>query len=202
MKDLNDLQYPKKINLREGTEIILRPMVAEDEDKLLEFFRAIPEEDRIYLADDVTSRKVIRRWCKELDYNTVLPILAEKDGVIIGDSTLRHTRLGWMRHVGHIRSVVSIDWRRKGVATVLVGELIEHAIMRGLDKLVFRAMDTQVSAINAMKAMGFVKEAVLKEHVVDLRGRPHDLIIMTNYVSELWKKMEDLILDSEFEVIP
>ena len=71
-----------------------------------------------------------------------------------------------------------------------------------VDKLVFRAMDTQTSAINAMKALGFVKEAVLKEHVVDLHGRTHDLVIMTNYVAELWRKMEDLILDTEFEVIP
>jgi hypothetical protein len=62
-------------------------------------------------------------------------------------------------------------------------------------------MDTQTSAINAMKALGFVREAVLKEHVTDLHGRPHDLVIMTNYVSELWRKMEDLILDTEFEVI-
>ena len=201
MMNNHEGQYPKKAYLRDGTEITLRLMLREDEDKLLKFFRGVPEEDRVYLADDVTSRGVIRRWCQELDYNKVLPILAEKDSVIIGDSTLRHTRMGWMRHVGHVRCVVSLDWRRRGVATVLVGEVIEHAIMRGLDKLTFRAMDTQTSAINAMKAMGFVKEAVLKEHVVDLRGRPHDLVIMTNYVSELWKKMEDQILDSEFEVI-
>lgn len=196
-----ELQYPKKVHLKDGATITLRLMVPEDEDKLLEFFRAVPDEDRIYLADDVTSRKVIRRWCQELDYDKVLPILAEHEGRIVGDSTLRHTHFGWMRHVGHIRCVVSLDWRRRGVATVLINDLIEHAIMRGLDKLIFRAMDTQTSAINAMKALGFVKEAVLKEHVVDLHGRPHDLVIMTNYVSELWKKMEDLILDAEFEVV-
>jgi len=194
-------QYPKKLALPDDSEIIIRLMEREDEDALLAFFRGIPEEDRIYLADDVTNRAVIRSWCRELDYNKVLPVLAVKDGVIVGDSTLRHTHMGWMRHVGHVRAVVSLEWRRRGVATALVGEIIEQAIMRGLDKLTFRAMDTQTSAINAMKAMGFVKEAVLKEHVVDLRGRPHDLVIMTNYVSELWKKMEDLILDAEFEVI-
>lgn len=198
---INEQLYPKKIALKDGTEVTMRLMVREDEDKLLAFFRAVPEEDRIYLADDVTNRAVIRRWCEELDYDKVLPILAEKDGVVIGDSTLRHTRMGWMRHVGHLRCVVALDWRRRGLATMMVSELIEHAIMRGLDKLVFRAMDTQLSAINSMKALGFVKEAVLTEHVVDLRGRAHDLVIMTNYVSELWKKMEDLILDTEFEVI-
>ena len=201
MMNHTETQYPKKVTLGDGTEIILRLMVREDEDELLKFFRAVPEEDRVYLADDVTNRAVIRSWCKELDYNKVLPVLALKDGAIIGDSTLRHTRMGWMRHVGHVRAVVALDWRRRGVATVLVGEIIEHAIMRGLAQLTFRAMDTQSSAINAMKVMGFQKEAVRKEHVVDLHGRPHDLVMMSNYVSELWKKMEDMILDTEFEVI-
>ncbi len=195
-------QYPRKVPLRDGTEIIIRPVVREDEDKLLAFFRQVPDEDRIFLADDVTNRAVIRKWCRELDYDQVLPILAEKDGVIIGDSTLRTQRAGWMRHVGEVRCVISLEYRRKGAATLLVSQLIEHAVSRGLDKIVFRAMDTQVGAINAMKALGFVKEAVLKEHVTDLRGRPHDLVIMTNYVAELWRKMEDLILDTEFSIIP
>ena len=53
-----------------------------------------------------------------------------------------------------------------------------------------------------MEALGFQREAVLKDHVTDLRGRPHDLVIMTNYVAELWRKMEDAILDMEFQIIP
>jgi hypothetical protein len=40
------------------------------------------------------------------------------------------------------------------------------------------------------------------DHVTDLGGRPHDLVIMTNYVTELWRKMEDAILDVEFKVHP
>jgi len=34
----------------------------------------------------------------------------------------------------------------------------------------------------------------------DLDGKEHDIIILTNDVSELWRKMEDLILDKEFFV--
>jgi len=198
----NENTYPQKITLKDGSEVTLRLMVAEDEDKLLRFFRTVPEEDRIYLADDVTNRAVIRKWCQELDYQGVLPILAEMDGEVIADSTLRSNRIGWKRHVGHVRVVVASEFRRKGLATVLVSHIIEHAVMRGLDKIVFQAMATQLSAINAMKALGFVKEATLKEHVTDLHGRSHDLVIMTNYVAELWKKMEDLILDQEFLQLP
>jgi RimJ/RimL family protein N-acetyltransferase len=195
-------RYPKDVTLGDGTEVTLRLMVREDEDKLLRFFRSVPDEDRIFLADDVTNRAVIRKWVRELDYERVLPILAEKDGDIIADCTLRTNRMGWMRHVGEVRSVVALEYRRRGLATLIISRLIEHAVLMGLDKIVFRAMDTQVGAIKAMEALGFTKEAVLKDHVTDLRGRPHNLIILTNYVAELWRKMEDAILDTEFKVIP
>lgn len=194
--------YPQKIVLRDSTEVLLRLMVPEDEDKLLNFFRSLPHEDRLYLADDVTNRAVIRKWVQELDYDRVLPLLVERDGEIIADTTLRTNRVGWMRHVGELRGVVSLDYRRRGVATIAFSRLVEHAVMMGLDKIVFRAMSTQTGAINCMISLGFEKEAVLKDHVTDLRGRPHDLVIMTNYVAELWRKMEDAILDTEFQIIP
>ena len=195
-------QYPKQVTLRDGTEITLRLMVEEDEDRLLEFFRAVPDEDRIFLADDVTNRAVIRKWVQELNYDKVLPVLAEKDGKIIADVTLKTYRMGWMRHIGEVRCVVALEYRRLGLATLMVDRLIERAVLMGLDKIIFRAMDTQVSAIKAMESIGFTREARLKDHVTDLRGRPHDLIILTNYVAELWRKMEDAILDTEFNKTP
>lgn len=195
-------RYPKEITLKDGTKVTLRLMVREDEDKLLKFFRAVPDDDRIFLADDVTNRAVIRRWVRELDYERVLPILAEQEGDIIADCTLRTNRMGWKRHVGEVRCVVAMDFRRRGLATIMISRLIEHAVLMGLDKIIFRAMDTQVGAIKAMEALGFSKEATLKDHVTDLRGRPHNLIILSNYVAELWRKMEDAILDTEFKVIP
>jgi RimJ/RimL family protein N-acetyltransferase len=195
-------RYPIKVTLKDGTDVTLRLMVREDEDKLLKFFRAVPDEDRIFLADDVTNRAVIRRWVRELDYENVLPILAEIDDEIVADVTLKTNRMGWMRHVGEVRCVVALEYRRRGLGTMMVSRLIEHAVLMGLDKIVFRAMETQVGAIRAMENLGFTTEATLRDHVTDLRGRPHDLIIMTNYVAELWRKMEDAILDSEFKVIP
>ncbi len=194
-------RYPKKIILKDGTEVTLKLMARKDEDRLLSFFRAVPEEDRIYLAEDVTNRAVIRRWVRELDFETVLPVLAEKDDEIIADTTLQTNRFGWKRHVGEIRCVIGSEYRRLGLATVMISRLIEHAVLLGLDKVVFRAMATEVGAIELMQGLGFIKEAVLHDHVTDLLGRPHNLVIMTNSVAELWRRMEDMILDSEFKVI-
>ena len=54
--------FPKEVCLRDGTRIVLKPMTPDDAGALLDFFRGIPAEDRFYLKEDVTSRKVVERW--------------------------------------------------------------------------------------------------------------------------------------------
>jgi RimJ/RimL family protein N-acetyltransferase len=175
-------------------------MVKEDEEKLLQFFRALPEEDRFFLRDDVTDPGVIHQWVEKLDYNRVLPILAEVGETIVGDATLHTYRHGWMQHIGEIRCVVAKAYQHKGIGKLLIHELLDHANSRGLHKLQTLFAETQVGAIQAFSKVGFVREAVLKNHVKDFMGKEHDLIIMTNNVSELWRKMEDIIFDKEFSV--
>ena len=51
MVDLN--KYQKEAQLKDGTKVLLRPMVAEDNEALYEFFKAVPREEARYLRDDV-----------------------------------------------------------------------------------------------------------------------------------------------------
>ena len=55
-------------------------------------------------------------------------------------------------------------------------------------------MDIQESAQRAFKRLGFKKEAELRDFLLDKRGKTHNLILMVNDVSEMWKKMEDLLI--------
>ncbi len=101
MVDLN--KYQKEVSLKDGTKVLLRPMVAEDQDALYEFFQAIPREEARYLRDDVQSRLLVEKWAKNLDYEKTLPILAVKDDIIIADTTLNRRRSGWKWHLGTVR---------------------------------------------------------------------------------------------------
>ena len=86
-------EFPKRIRLRDGSAVTLRPMVESDEAELLAFFCRLSPEDRQFLRDDVTRPELIRAWCRNIDYNRVLPILAECEGRIIGDAALKHMGL-------------------------------------------------------------------------------------------------------------
>ena len=189
-------EYPKKKILKDNTEIILRPMVKEDKDNLLHFFKSLATDDRLFLKDDVTKEEVIKAWADNIDYSKVLPILAIADNnKIVGDATLHRTNFGWSRHTGEIRMVISGSFQKKGLGTVLARELVDHAVSFGLDIITAQMAAKQVSAINAFKKLGFVQEAILKNHVMDIRGEKSNLIIMSNDVSQLWKKMEEMLMD-------
>ncbi|MFC1610260.1 GNAT family N-acetyltransferase [Myxococcota bacterium] len=194
-------EYPKKVRLRDQTEITLRPMNEKDGDRLHSFFTSLPGEDRLYLRDDVTDRTVIDRWVKNIDYDHILPIIALDADKVVGDATLHVRRHGWWRHLGEIRLVVARDFQKKGLGATLARELYLHAHERHLHKLVASAMDTQIGAVRALEKLGFVTEALLKNHVSDLDGVKHNLLILSSDVEELWRRFEDVILDLEVRAL-
>jgi len=156
----------------------------------------MPENDRLFLKEDVTDPETIHRWAKNPDYNCVIPILAIKDDRIIGDASLYMETYGWTQHVGRVCLAVSKDYRRQGLGFRLAKEIFSLALALNLEKVVGEVMENQVAVIQILKSLGFKKEAVLKNHVKDLLGNKHDLFIMSNDVKSVWKKMEDMIRDS------
>jgi RimJ/RimL family protein N-acetyltransferase len=190
-------QFSKTIKLKDDSTLVIRPLSKQDGPALLAFFAALPNDDRLFLKEDVTNGEVIERWIEELDYDSVLPIIAEKDSVIHGDATLHFNNHGWQRHMAEIRCVVSKKYQQKGLGTALMRELVSFADQKGISKISAKMMDSQESAQRAFQKLGFKKAAELKDFVTDIRGKTHNLVVMVNDVSDLWKKMEDLLLYSD-----
>lgn len=187
--------YPKKETLRDETVVSLRPMAEGDQAKVKAFYRDIPEEDRLFLRDDVTKDEVVDRWFADLNYERVLPILAltEDGSEVVACATLHRYPQGWQRHIGEIRMVVARPYHRRGLGTIMARTIVTEALKAGLDKLVATMMPEQKGAIRAFTRLGFIPEATLKGHVLDLKGQSHDLLIMTQNVKALWEEMEQLL---------
>ena len=171
--------YPTTYLTADGAQMTIRPMVPEDKDELLAFFRRIPEADRFGLKEDVANPSIMERWALTLDYSRVLPLLAFLDGQIVGDGTLHHRRAGARQHIGEVRVVVDPAYRNRGVGRALLHKLIDIAGDRGLKKLMFEVIaDTEEAARHTAQILGFIPVASLPEHVQDASGNLHDLIIM------------------------
>jgi L-amino acid N-acyltransferase YncA len=170
--------YQKEAILKDGTKILLRPMVQTDQEALYEFFKAVPEEEARYLRDDVKSRLIIESWAKNLDYSRTLPILALKGDIIIADATINRRRSGWKWHLGTVRIFVHNNYRNRGLGELMVDELTRIAYRLGIEKLVLEIPDTNTAIINTFTKVGFHRAAMIPNMVKDRQNMPVDLAVM------------------------
>ena len=114
-----------------------------------------------------------------------LPIVIEVDGEIVADATLHRRKFGPMRHVGRIRVVVREGWQGKGIGTILTEELVRVAKGEGL-RLVssYHAEFEEGDGIEAMKALGFRRVAIVPEYLMDPEGKTHSMAILVRRLEE------------------
>lgn len=171
--------YPKTLVLRDGTQVHLRPLRTDDKARLLRFFERVPEEERFYLKENVTSPEVIATWTAHIDYERTIPIVAEANGDIVADATLHRSRSPARRHVGEVRVVVDPAYRERGLGGRLMRELIDIAVTLRLHKLGMELVEhREHAAIMAALSMGFRETARLHEWGRDMWGNVEDLVIL------------------------
>jgi RimJ/RimL family protein N-acetyltransferase len=172
------MAYQKEGVLKDGSRVLLRPLVKEDREKLLQFFQGLDARELSFLRNDVRDPAVIDHWVNHIDYNRVYPLVAEADGRIVGDITLHMRKVGWKRHLGNVRVVVAKDYQGRGLGTLLINEIVELAGEFGLEKLVAEIHLQALSAFAAFKKAGFSVKAVFEDLVKDPSGKSSDLVVM------------------------
>lgn len=164
--------------LKDGSTVILRPMVKEDEEALYRFFQSLPEDLILFIRHDVKNREVIREWARRLNYDRVLPLVALSGDEIVGDATLHRVAHGWKRHIGRVRVVIAPVYHRQGLATLMLNELVTLGHELGLEKLWAEIPLDSVGAIRACRNAGFASKAVIEGMVKDANGENKDVLIM------------------------
>ena len=166
-------EYPKKVTLPDGGVLTLRTMTRDDQYALYSFFINLPEEDRRFLRNDVTDRKLIENWTRNLNYDRVLPILAESDGKIIANATLHYQTFGWGRHVAEIRITIDREFQGRKLGSLLLSELTKLAAKSQVKKLLARIITGRDVVIRAFKKAGFIEIAELKDYVKDIQQQKY-----------------------------
>ena len=172
------MAYQKEGVLKDGSRVLLRPLVKEDQEKLLQFFQGLDARELSFLRSDVRDPAVVDHWVNHIDYNRVFPLVAEAEGRIVGDITLHMRKVGWKRHLGNVRVVVAKDYQGRGLGTLLINEIVELAGEFGLEKLVAEIHLQALSAFAAFKKAGFSVKAVFEDLVKDPAGKSSDLVVM------------------------
>lgn len=181
--------YPRTVNIDAGA-IEFRPMTQADEAAVLEFARGLPGHDLLFLPRNISEPKVLSAWIKEIERGAIVSLLAVKGGKVVGCGTVVRDPHSWSPHVGEIRNVVSPQVRGLGVGRVLSQETVALALEMGLEKLIVQMTVDQVSAIALFEGMGFRGEALLREHVRDLDGNKHDIVVLGHNVAQVQAQLE------------
>ncbi len=175
--DLAD-RYPTNALLRDGTAIVFRPMTADDGEAVLAFARALPEDDLLFLREDITAPEVVADWLAEIAGGAAFTVLAEVGGVVVGYASLHTEPARWTRHVGEIRINVHPDYRGTGVGAALAGEIRHVAPALGVRTLTAQMTVDQATARIVFERLGFHEQAVLAGWVTDRAGVERDLVVM------------------------
>jgi len=176
--------YPRHVNTDAG-EIEFRLMSRPDEAAVLAFAQRLPTHDLLFLPRNISQPKVLSAWINEIERGDITSLLAIKQGVVVGCGTLVRDPHSWSPHVGEIRMVVSPDVRGKGVGRALSQETFALALGAGLEKLSVQMTVDQRAAIALFESLGFKAEALLRDHVRDISGRKHDIVVLGHDVAQV-----------------
>jgi RimJ/RimL family protein N-acetyltransferase len=181
--------YPRRVNTEAG-EIEFHLMTRADEAAVLDFAKALPTHDLLFLPRNISQPKVLSAWVNEIERGDIVSLLALKDSAVVGCGTLVRDSHSWSPHVGEIRMVVSLDVRGKGVGRALSQETFALALGAGLDKLTVQMTVDQRAAIALFESLGFQAEALLRDHVREVDGRTHDIVVLGHKVAQVRARME------------
>lgn len=172
-------RYPRTAVLRDEHRVSLRPMTPADRGAVLAFARALPPDDLLFLASNITEEEALDDWLNRIAAGRTFTILAVDEGSVGGYVSLAHHTADWTRHLGEIRLVIAPALRGQGLGRVLATEMYSAAIGLGLRKLSAQMTPDQAGARTTFEHLGFRVEARLRDYVVDAAGTTRDLLVMT-----------------------
>lgn len=171
-------KYPKAFTLKDGQEVLIRPLRKEDEQALVDYFSHIPEKERAWLKNNVSETKVIKSWIYDLDYDSNLPIVAFDNGRIAAIGSLHFSSIAWTKHQAEIRVTCDIDYREKGLASILINNMVEIAKASGLEQLTAETSPHLHEAYFLFEKLLFKEAALLKDFLKNQEGKYEDLVLM------------------------
>jgi L-amino acid N-acyltransferase YncA len=185
--------------MKDGTEVTIRPFAPQDIDRLMEFYGALPEEDRKYLKFDVTDRKAVAKRLRRVETGDDIRIVAVHGGLIVASGALELSGEAWSKHQGEIRVIVARPFQKRGLGMIMIRELYFIAVQNQIQKIVARMMRPQVGAQKIFRRLGFREDSLMPDFVKDIQGSAQDLIIMTCDVQELWKQLDRTFSESDWQ---
>jgi ribosomal protein S18 acetylase RimI-like enzyme len=171
-------RYPLMQVLDDGTGCTVRPLLRDDEEEFVKLLSAVPEIERLFIKQRIGSGRFRKAWCRDLDYDNALVLLAIAHDRVIGTTILQQREGGWKRHIGRVHSATHPEYRDVGVSLMLVNELIDIAKHCGLTRLEAEFNGERSAAIRCFQTAGFGEMLRMKGYLKGMSGDRHDWVLL------------------------
>ena len=171
-------KFPVKARLKEGTEVVIRPLSKRDATALQKFFYAVPEPERLFIERPITEKKYFVDACTKLDFNRNFTLVMWHGSKMIGWINLHQRMGGWRRHIGRITLLTHPNYRGRDVSRLLLEEIVTGSRYLGLWKLEAELNGERSIAIRSLEVLGFRTLYCLPEYVIDMTRQTHDFLLM------------------------
>jgi len=156
-------------------------MVPAHTEAMTRFFRGVSGDDRAFFKEDLSEPDLVSRWLTE----TSTSRFVARDGADVLGYLAVIPGTDRFRHVTELRVVVRGDCRRRGVGTGLARHGVAVAVQEGgASKIFVDVPAPQKDGATMFLNLGFVPEAMLREHVEDQTGARHDLWVFSHFVDD------------------
>jgi RimJ/RimL family protein N-acetyltransferase len=150
--------WTSHVSTRVGVEICIRPLRADDREREVEFITSLSERTRYMrmFAPLKFLRPHLLNLLMDIDYRERMAFVAtvERDG--------RERFLGLARYavtdepgVVELGITVTDDWQRRGIARLLMAELMRFAAWRGMRKIVGSVLPENHQMLALARRLGF-----------------------------------------------
>jgi acetyltransferase len=170
--------FREMVTLKDGVHVLLRPMGKDDRPHLDDLYAPIGEDDMRYFRENVKDAAILQKWCDDLDYGHILPMLALVKDRAVGSGSL-HFFQGPKRHIGEVRLFLAKDYRKRGLGMKIIRVLIEFARKQGLSTLVAEVIADKTKVVRAFEQMGFEPRCTLEDYFMFPDGECSDVVFMT-----------------------
>ncbi len=150
------VSWPELVVLRDGSEILIRPIEPADKDALARGFQALSPESRYrrFLTPMPRLNAKLLAYLTEVDHENHEALLAEAvtDGEPVGIA--RYIRLEEESETAEVAVTVVDHWQAKGVATVLLARLAESARLSGIERFRATCLAENRDVLDVLEGLG------------------------------------------------
>lgn len=164
--------------LHDGRPMIIRPLQPDDRGALLQFGHQLPQDDWLYLENDLRAPDVVARLTNAYAAEHWRQVVACDATQGIAAYASVRTATGRSSHVAAVQLIVGELWRRNGLGRAMGQVVFAEAQKLQASKVVAEMLEAQRSGQAIFARLGFRIEGTLRGHARDRFGQRHNVVVM------------------------